>query len=179
MLWWFNKQEQRRRGTTWVVLVTGPGNLPAVLVPTGTTGWFSSRPIQNPDPLHLGSPNLHSYQPTHGFRRVWLDMSGPISWSAFRVVLFMVAFRYPTLNGNILTVVRHCPFWIYRPPFKSKNGETHSLPHPGIECQLRVNNFWSCNLGNLNCDQLQIVITEVMAFFEAKWGSDTLPAPSW
>jgi len=27
--------------------------------------------------------------------------------------LFMVAFRYPTANRKILTLVRHCPFWVY------------------------------------------------------------------
>jgi len=68
-----------------VVLATGRGNLPAVRVWTTKTGRFSSRTVQKHDPQTLGGPNLDPYPSTHGFRRVWLDLSVPISGSAFRV----------------------------------------------------------------------------------------------
>jgi len=67
------------------MLATGLGNRPAVRVWTARTGRFGSRPIQKPDPLTLGRPNLDPYPSTRGFRRVWLDPSVPISGSAFRV----------------------------------------------------------------------------------------------
>jgi len=68
-----------------LVLATGPGNPPAVRVWTTEMAWFGSKPAQKPDPLTLGGPNLDPYPSTCGFRRVWLDLSGPISGSAFRV----------------------------------------------------------------------------------------------
>jgi hypothetical protein len=68
-----------------IVLATGPGNLPAVQVWSAKTGWFGSRTVQKPDPQTFGGSNPDLYPTTRGFRRVWLDPSGPISGSAFRV----------------------------------------------------------------------------------------------
>ena len=90
---------------SWLVLATDPGNSPAVRVWTRKKIQFSSRTVQRPNSLLLGGPNLALYPSTLGFRQVWLDLSGPISGFAFRVVLGMVAFRYPTVNRKILTMV--------------------------------------------------------------------------
>jgi hypothetical protein len=90
-----------------VVLATGPGNPPAVRVRTGKTVRFGSRTVQKPDPQRLGGPNPDPYLSTRGFCRVWLDPSVPISGSVFRVFLFMVAFRYPTVNRKISTFAHH------------------------------------------------------------------------
>jgi hypothetical protein len=68
------------------VLVTGPGNPPAVWVWTAKIGWFSFRPVQKSDPVNLGGPNPDPYLSTHGFRQVCLDPSVPISGFAFRVL---------------------------------------------------------------------------------------------
>jgi len=54
-----------------------------------------------------------------------------------------------------------------------------SLPHHENECQRSVNDSWSCILGDLVGDRLQIVINEVLAAFIGKRDSKTLPAPSW
>ena len=96
-----------------VVLATGPGNLPVVRVWTGKTVRFGSRTVQTPDPPLLGGPNPALYPSTHRLCRVWLDPSGPISGSAFLVILFMVTFRYLTVNCNILNMVLHCHFLMY------------------------------------------------------------------
>jgi len=133
-----------------VVLATGQGNMPVAWVWTGRTVRFGSSTIQKPDPQLLGSPIPAPYLSTCRFRRVWLDMLGPISGSAFRVFLFMVAFRYPTVNCKILTLVLHCHFLMYWQPLYSKQVERHSLPHPENERQWSVNNWWSCILGNLS-----------------------------
>ena len=97
----------------WVVLATGPGNPPAVRVWTGKTVRFGSRTIQTPDLLLLGGRDRAPYPSTRGFCRVQLDPSGPISGSAFRVFLFMVTFRYATVDCKILTMVLHCHFLMY------------------------------------------------------------------
>jgi len=68
-----------------LVLATGPGNLRAFRVWTAKPAQFSSRPVQKPVPLTLGSPNPDLYPLTRGFRWVWQDPSVPISGSAFRV----------------------------------------------------------------------------------------------
>jgi len=68
-----------------IVLATGTGNQLLVWVWTTKTGRFGSRPGQNPDQLTLGGPNPDPYPSTHGFRRVRLDLSVPISGSTFRV----------------------------------------------------------------------------------------------
>jgi hypothetical protein len=92
---------------TQLVLATGPGNPPAVRVRTGKTVRFGSRTVQKPDPQRLGGPNPAPYSSTRGFCRVWLDPSVPIPGSVFRVFLFMVPFRYPTVNRKILTFAHH------------------------------------------------------------------------
>jgi len=111
-------------------LATGPGNPPAFRVWTGKTVWFGSRTVQKPNRLLLGGPNPALYPSTGGFCRVWLDPSGPISGSVFRGFLFMVAFRYPTVNCKILTMVLHGHFLMYWQPLYSKQVERRSLPHP-------------------------------------------------
>jgi len=120
------------------VSATGPGNPPAVRVWTGKTVRFGSRTVQKPNPQHLGRPNPDPYPSTRGFCRVWLDPSVPISGSSFRVFLFMVAFRYPTVLCNILTLVHHCLCSIYWLPLKSKRSETCSLLHHEVECELFI-----------------------------------------
>jgi len=47
------------------------------------------------------------------------------------------------------------------------------------ERQRSVNNSWSCILGTLVGDWLQIVINEVLAAFLGKIESETFPALSW
>jgi len=118
-----------------LVLATGPGNPPAVRVWTTKIVQFGSKPVQKPDPLHLGGPNPDLYPSTRGFCRVWLDLSVSISGSGIRVFLFIVAFRYPIANRKILTLVYRCPFLIYWLPLQSKTSENRSLPHPENESQ--------------------------------------------
>jgi len=96
-----------------LVLATGPGNPPAVQVWTGKTVLFGTRTVQKPDPQLLGGPNLDPYTSPRGFCRVSLDPSVPMSGSSFRVFLFMVAFRYPTVLCKILTLVHHCLCLVY------------------------------------------------------------------
>jgi hypothetical protein len=74
-----------KTGGQRLVLATGPGNPPAVRVWTAKTGRFGSRTVQKPDPQTLGVPNPDPYLSTRGFRRVLVDLSVPISGSAFRV----------------------------------------------------------------------------------------------
>jgi hypothetical protein len=128
--WERRRQPWERRRYTWeqmevlvtnvgvpvIVLATGVGNPPAVQVRTAMTVWFGSKPIQNPDPLHLCGPNLHPYLSIRGFCRVWLDPSASIAGSGIQVFLFIVAFRYPIANRKILTLGYHCPFLMYWPP---------------------------------------------------------------
>jgi len=163
---------------TYLVLATGLSTLPLIRVWTGKTSRFGSRPVQEPNPLLLGGPNANPYQSTHRFRRVWHVPLGPISGSAFRGLLCMVAFRYPTVNLKISTMVCHCSIWMYWLPYKSPNGETCTQPLPGNEHQQSVNNFWSCVLYHLTGDWLQTVITDVLASIEGKRGCDALPATS-
>jgi len=98
---------------SYLVLATDPGNPPAVRVRTGRMGWFGSRPDERPNALPPGRPNLDRYPSTRGLCHVWLDLSVRISGSVFRVLLFMVAFRYPTVICKILTMVRHSHFLMY------------------------------------------------------------------
>ena len=77
---------------------------------------FGSRTVQKHDMLRLGEANPDPYPSTRGFCRVWLVPSVPISGSMFWVFLIMVAFRYPTANRKIVTLVRHCPLRVKRPP---------------------------------------------------------------
>jgi len=162
-----------------LVLATGRGIMPAVRVWTANTGRFSSRPIQNPDPLPLGVSNLDQDPSTCGLGQVWLDPSVPISGSAFRVSLFVIAFRYATGNRTILTLVHSCMFIMYWPPWWSKRIETHALPHPQNDCQRSVDDFWSCVLGNETANRLQTAINQFLAAFIGKTDCDTLPAPYW
>ena len=124
-----NRLEQR------LVLATGPGNWSGVWVWTGNTVRFDCRNVQKPVMLLHGGPNPVQNPSTYGFRRVWLDPSGPISGFAYRVALSMVAFRYPTVNRKILMMVHRCYFWTYWPPFWPKYVAKCSLTHYRNECQ--------------------------------------------
>jgi len=104
---------QEEAGTMPLVLATAPGNRQAVQVQIVKTGRFGSRSVQYPDTLPLGGPNTDLNQFTCRFCRVWLDPSVIIPSSPFRVFLFTVAFRYPTVNCKILTKVPHCHFLMY------------------------------------------------------------------
>jgi len=167
----------RRKIRMWVVLATGPGNPTAVRVQTGRTVPFGSRTVQKPDAQGPGGPNPDPFPSTFGFCRVWLDASVPISGSVFRVVLFMVAFRYPTANRKILTFAGGCLFQMNQPPLSLKTRDTRSLPHPEHDSHRRVNDFWSCFMSNLGGDWMQTIINEVFAVFQTKSNSNTLPAP--
>ena len=161
------------------MLATGPGTPPVVRVWTGRKVGFGCRTVQRPNRLFVGGPNPAPYPSTGGFRQVRLDASGPISSVAFRVVQFMVAFRYLTVSRNILTMVRRCSFWINWPPLWSQYVDKLCLPHPGNERQRSVNNFRSGILGNWCGHWLQLVIIDLLAFFIGKSRNDTVPAPSW
>jgi len=99
-----------------IVLATGPGNPPAVQVWIGKTVGFGSRIVQIPNPLLHGGPNPDQYLSTRGFYWVYLDLSVPIPCSGYRVFLFMVAFRYPTANRKMLSLVHCSPVLTYWPP---------------------------------------------------------------
>jgi len=154
------------------VLAMGSGNLPAIQVWSRKTVRFGSRTFQKPDWLLHGGPNHASYPSTRGFRRDWLDPSGPISGSAFRVFLFMVAFRYPTVICKILTMVMHCHFLMNWQPSYSKQVEWRSLPHPENECHWSVNDWWSCILGNLSGAWSHVSINKCLAAFMNNWAND-------
>jgi len=47
------------------------------------------------------------------------------------------------------------------------------------ERQLSVNDCWTCVLGNLGDDRLEIVINDVLAAFIGERERETLPVPSW
>jgi hypothetical protein len=53
-----------------------------------------------------------------------------------------------------------------------------SLPRYEIEHQHSVNDCWSCTLGNLQGNQLHVVINKVWVAYMGKTDSNTLPAPS-
>jgi hypothetical protein len=144
-----------------LVLATGLGNCPAVRVRTAKTYRFSSKPVEWPDTLNLDGRNPNPYLSTREFCWVWLDPSVRISGSGFGVFLFMVAFRYPIANRKILTLVYCCHFLIYWPPLESKTNVQRYLPHLENESQQRVNDFWSCILGNLSGHWMQTFINEV------------------
>jgi len=119
-----------------------PGDLTVVRVQTTRTNQFYLRPVQKPDPQPLGRPNSYPYTLIRVFGRVRLDMSVPISSSAFQVFQFMVAFRYPNVNHKILTFAHYCLFWCIGRLYYHKR-ETHSLPYPEYDCQRSVNDSWS------------------------------------
>ena len=124
-----------RRARAWKLLTTGPGKMPAVRIRRRKTGLFGSRPAEKPDPLLLGGPNLAPYQRTRRFCLVRPAPSGQISGSAIGVVLFTVAFRYPTVNRKILTMVHHCSFWIYTGHLCSEKTDKYA-PCPILEMSI-------------------------------------------
>jgi hypothetical protein len=88
-----------------LMLTMGLGNQPEVQVENTNTVWLGSKTIQKPYPLCLGRANLNMYLSTRSFCWVWIDPCVPIPSSVFRVFLLMVAFRYPTTNHKIITLV--------------------------------------------------------------------------
>jgi len=68
----------------FIVWETGPGYTPVVRVWTAKTGWFGSKPVQQPDPPTVGGPNPDPYPSTCESCQVWLDPSVPIYGSVFR-----------------------------------------------------------------------------------------------
>jgi len=88
-------------GVVCFVWATGPENLPTVWLGTANTGRFGSRAVQQPHLLPLGRRNTNAYPSTCGFCRVGLDLSVPISGSAFRVSFFIVNIRYSNINCKI------------------------------------------------------------------------------
>jgi len=89
----------------------------------------------------------------------------------------MVTFRFPTANFNILTFAGDCPFQMNRPPLSLKTRDTRCMPHPEHDSHRRVHDFWSGFMSNLGGDWMQTIINEVLAVFQAKRDSNTLPAP--
>ena len=110
------------------MLATGPGNPPAVRVWTAKTGRFGSKPGQKPDPLTLGRPNPDPYPSTRVFRRVWLDLSGPISGSAFRVSHLW------SHSDMLLLIVKYWHWYVMVhfgriSPLDVQNTDTHAPNH--------------------------------------------------
>jgi len=149
----------------FLVLATGPGNLPAVWIWTTAIGWFSSRPVQKPDPLSLGGANLDTYLSTNGFCSVWLDLLYRISGFVFRVSLFIVAFRYATNKCKIFTLVGSWLFWMYWPPFLTMEEARCFLPHPENKRPQSVNDCCSCFLSNISGTWSQTSIDKKTATF--------------
>jgi len=56
-----------------------------------------------------------------------------------------------------------------RQPFHLKQRMTHVLPHHGTKHQQRVNNIWSCILGNQGFVRMNAVITELLTTCMAKY----------
>jgi len=162
-----------------IVLATCPRNLPAVRVWATKTFRFGSRTIHQSDLLLLGSPNPAPYPSTRRSWPVCLDPSGPISGCVFQVFLFIVAFRYLTVNCNTLTMVLHCHFLMCWQPLYSKQVERRCLPHPVNECQLRVNNGWSYMLGNICGAWSHLSINKWLAAFIRNWANDIPAIASW
>jgi hypothetical protein len=117
------------------VLATGPVNLPAVRVWTGTMVLVGSSPVQKPAPELLGGPNPYTYPLTRGNRQDWLDPWAPVSGSPFPVFLFMVAVRNVAVMYKILTLVHHALYLFYWGPLYAKQRETFSLLHLDVECE--------------------------------------------
>jgi len=155
----------------------GLGNPPAVRVRTGKMVWFGFRTFQKPNPERLGGVNLDSYPSTHGLCQIWLDPSVPISSSVFQIFLFMVAYRYPTANREILTFAGDCPFRIKRLPLQLNPSDSRSMPHHEHDSHRRVKHFWSCFMSNLRGDWMQTIINEVWVVFQSKRDSNTLCTP--
>lgn len=90
-----------------LVLAPGLGNQQVVLVSTCEMVSFGSRQIQLPDPDRHGRPYMLPDLSCSRFCRTLLHTLIPESSVVFRGFLFMVRFRYPTIKGKILTLVRH------------------------------------------------------------------------
>jgi len=145
---WLDAKTPTYDDSSPLVLAMGLENPPAVRVWHAKTGRFGSRLIQKPDPLGLGRQNPDPYRSTLGCRLVMLDPLVPMSTSAFRVFLFMVAFRYPTVNCKILTLVYHWLFEMDWLPLYSEEGETPLRPNSKTERQQSVNDFRSGKSSN-------------------------------
>jgi len=50
------------------------------------------------------------------------------------------------------------------------------MPHPEPDSHQRFNNFWFCFMSHQGGDWMQMIINEVLAVFQSKRDSDTLPA---
>jgi len=114
--WQLDLSLQNLQESFFLVLATGPGNLPAVWVWTSKTDYLGSRPIQNPDQLPLGRLNLDLYPSTRGFCQVSLDPSVPITGFSFWVSILIVTFRSATVDGKISTLACYYVFLMYSPP---------------------------------------------------------------
>jgi hypothetical protein len=55
---------------------------------------------------------------------------------------------------------------------------THSLPNHEIEFQLSINNYFTCIMGHLADDSLQISIYDGLALLSGNKNGDMLSAPS-
>jgi len=146
-----------------LMLAISAGTLTAVRLRTTQTGRFGSSPIQVPEQLPFGRPNPKPYPSTNGLCRVLLDQSVPISSFVIRVSLFIVAFRYATVQRKILTFVRTCQLWMDWLPWWTKQTETHALPYPEDEHHWSVNDCCSCMLGNLEDDRFHVVRNIILA----------------
>jgi len=162
-----------------LLLAMAPSNLPAVWVWTRKRGLCNSRPIQKPDPLPHGGANQNQYLSTCGLCLVWPDRLGPLSGFPFWVSLFIIAIRYVTVKNKIVTMVRRWQFWMYWPPWWSKQSGTHTLQHPENAGQRSLNNGWSCIVGNLGGNTLHVVRNLVLATILDNRESETHPTPSW
>ena len=89
----------------------------------------------------------------------------------------MVAVGYSIANRKILTFEHDCHFLMNRPLSQLKTRDTRSMPHRDHDSHRRVNDFWSCLMSNLGGDWIQTIINEVLAIFQRKRDSNTLPAP--
>jgi len=89
-----------------LVLATGPGNPPAVVIWTTKMGSFDSRPVQKLKPLIHGGLNPDLYPSTCWFRWVWLDPSVPITGSAFWVSYLW------SHSDMLLTILRNWHWYI-------------------------------------------------------------------
>jgi hypothetical protein len=75
----------------------------------------------------------------------------------------------------ILIGCRH-PFIKYWQPLQTSTTASYSLSHPENECQLSVNDFWLCIVGNLCSIVLQTNIYALLAPFIGKNNSEMLHA---
>jgi len=116
--------------TLFLVLASGPGNLPVVLVWNAKVVWFGPKSIHISNPLYLGGPNLDRCLSTNGFWGFLLDLSVPISSASVWVFLCMVVSRYSTVFRKILILVCHCLLLLYWHPSESKLSMKCFLPHP-------------------------------------------------